>query len=83
MNKQEWLDIAEILDAMRVVPRVLMALAWTLFSIYIWWTTGWYFGLETPSAWDMGFISSTISALGAALASLTNRYFDSGRKWNQ
>ena len=81
MNKEKWLDIAEVIDALRVIPRALLAAGWILAFTYVYFVTGWYIGLENPTSWDMGFISSTISSLFLAVQALTGKYFDSGGSW--
>lgn len=81
MSKERWLDFAEILDALRIIPRFILLGGWTSAMLYIYYTTVWFMGLSDASMWDMGFISSTISALFLAVQQLTARYFDGGRDW--
>ena len=71
--KQLGLDIAEVTDALRVVPRAIMlGYGWI-----VWHNVQWYQGLEHPSGSQMGFAQ----IIWGAAALLTGWYFNTGRKW--
>lgn len=73
MNKQRWLDIAEVIDALRIVPR-LMLIVYTALLIY---TSFWFFGLEDPNAPQASFADF----VWGAAAVFTGWYASTGRKW--
>ena len=73
MTKQRWLDVAEVLDAFRGVPRLSLALAWGC-SIYVGW---WYMGLESPMTEQSVFAG----LVATALAKTQDYYNQGGRKW--
>lgn len=67
------LDIAELVDAYRVVPRGIMGgYGYLVFAL-----TMWFFGLEDPNAAQAAFASIVWGAAGG----LTGWYFNTGRKW--
>lgn len=73
-DKQKWLDIAEIVDAFRVIPRVMIGLfVWLCVDAYLWMK-----GLDlTPGEKQMIFTT----VMGAATVWLSF-YLNSGRKWS-
>jgi hypothetical protein len=80
-NKQFWLDGAEIADAYRVVPRILI-LGWMGFYMeYAWFLTDWFFTLAAPTLEQTTFVTTVISALGTMSIWLGNIYVNSRRKW--
>ncbi len=80
--KQAWLDAAEIIDALRVIPRIMLFSFFAFYMWYIWITTNWYFQLTEPGMWDTTFISTTVTAIGTMLIWIGNTYINSGRRWN-
>jgi len=81
INLKKWLNIAEILDAFRVIPRIMLA---SFFGFYIWYivhTTHWYFSLVETGVTDTAFVTGTITALGGMFTFFLNAYLQSGRKW--
>lgn len=82
-RKQEWLHIAEVMDANRVIPRLFLAicLAWT-----IWLTTHlviWYCALpkEGRGLEASGFGAAALWATFAFLNKVFDRYSAGGRAW--
>lgn len=71
--KQLLLDYAEVTDAWRVVPRLLLG----GYAYLVWYFSMWYHLLPDPTDNQKWFIG----AIWAAAAGLTKWYFDSGRKW--
>lgn len=83
MIKQHWLDFAEVVDALRVIPRMLLFGFAGFYAYYIFWVTHWYMAKATDSGWDMAFASSTIAALGAMVTQVYNNYMVTERKWGR
>ncbi|GAB5451816.1 MAG: hypothetical protein Hals2KO_21440 [Halioglobus sp.] len=73
-NKQIWLDAAEIVDAWRVWPRIMMVLFW----VFLWDVHGWYTSIPTPAGMQVyaNLVFGSVSAL-------TGFYIGTGRKWGQ
>lgn len=83
MNKDKWLASAEIIDALRIIPR-LMLLGFMIFYIwYIIYVSRWYFKIEDTEFASTAFISSTITAIGAMFTWIGNTYIKTGRKWSE
>lgn len=73
ITKQTFLDIAEIVDAWRVVPRGLLLCV----GYFVWVVSGWYMGLPTPTTQHTAFVS-VVTAIIPAVIGL---YQSSGRRW--
>jgi phosphate/sulfate permease len=67
------LDLAEITDAWRLVPRMVLA----AYGAMCWQLTAWYMALKAPTTEQMAFVSLIV---GLAVP-LTNFYMSTGRKW--
>lgn len=73
ITKQTFLDIAEVVDAFRMVPRsVLVA-----YGILVWIVVSWFMGLPAPTTQQAALVT-TVTGLIAAVAGL---YQNSGRSW--
>jgi hypothetical protein len=71
--KQRWLDAAEVADAWRIVPRLLL-----LGYGYMLYDAGtWFMALEVPN----GAQSAYVSILWGAAAVVSGLYFNTGRRW--
>jgi len=82
MNKQTLLDWAEIIDAYRVIPRILL-FAWMVFYMsYTWGLTEMFFALAEPTTGQAAFVTTVISALGTMSIWLGNIYITSRRSWS-
>ena len=95
MNKEKWLKIAEVIDALRVIPRgLLIGYGW----FYLWYidvVTAWYFDYlmymvenqifsVEAVAGSTAFVTSTITALGAMFTWFAgNVYMKTGRVWSK
>lgn len=75
MKKQALLDYAEVADAWRIVPRVILA----GYAVMVYQSQAWFFALPDPSAAQ----SAYVSVLWGAAAALTGFYFNTGRRWSQ
>ena len=73
--KQRLLDIAEVIDAHRVFPKLFMI----AYFLMIWKVGAWFMLLEKPSAEQSAFVT----VITAAFAPLLNWYFQSGRVWSK
>lgn len=84
MNKQQYLDTAEMVDALRLIPRFLLI----GYCFFVLWLTDrlltWYMalpaaerGIETG-----GFAGGVFTAATGLATIFVNTYLNSGRKWN-
>lgn len=64
---------AEVLDAYRIVPRVLLL----GFGYLVWSVVEWFMGLENPTTQQAAFVSAVVGIT----APITAFYFQTGRKW--
>lgn len=86
MNK--WLQIAEVMDAIRLIPRLLLV---ATYSFTLWYTvdfTQFYFNLilvDGVSDWKLAaytaFGGLTIPAIAGLAKGMTTSYLETGRKW--
>jgi hypothetical protein len=86
----DWLKLAETLDALRAIPRMLLI---AVYGFTLWYTydfTHFYFDLinqPNVSDWKLtaytAFGGLTIPAITALAAGITKSYMSSGRKWKQ
>lgn len=83
LRKENWLTFAEIIDALRIIPRAILVALYSFYVWYIKWTTLWYFSLPDPQASETVFITGTITALGTMVTFFTNKYIETGRKWKE
>lgn len=67
------LKYAEIIDAYRVIPRLLLI----GFGYLVWHVVEWFTGLEVPTTQQAAFVSAVV---GIA-APISAFYFQTGRKW--
>lgn len=84
MTKQEWLDRAEIVDALRVVPRLLL-IAYCAFTFHIVsWILEWYMALPAAerSLESSGLAAAVITAVTGLGSWFLKVYTFSGRHWN-
>jgi len=75
MNKQYWIDLAEIIDAWRVFPRIFFGAYIILFII----SALWIMALPVVSVEQAGFAAAIVTA-GAAWF---NMYVKSGRTYKE
>jgi hypothetical protein len=67
------LDVAEIVDAHRVFPKVFVA----GYGFLCWKTALWFMALELPTTEQSAFVTIVVSVF----APLFNWYAQGGRKW--
>jgi len=85
MNKQAWLDIAEVIDAHRIIPKLILVLAFFGYGMYAYdsyiWVKEIYKTTNDIPTSVAAFAGGTLSALGGVLTLMVNKYFEGGRKW--
>lgn len=82
--KQRWLDIAEVLDALRIVPRLLI-LGFAMFAMdQIASLLDWYQALPAAerAMEASGFAFLTIGAITGLFTKALDYYFKTGRRWD-
>jgi hypothetical protein len=84
MKKTTWLSWAEVIDSLRIVPRLFLA-AWSTFTMYLgWYLVHWY---TVQPANERGYEES-VALIGIFTASLGmvklifDKYASTGRDWN-
>lgn len=82
-SKEKWLDVAEVLDAYRLVPRIILAVVLVAAGIYIYEVTAWYMALPAAerTAQVSGFAGVTIPAVFGLAGKITDWYLKTGRNW--
>jgi len=87
MDKQTWLDIAEVIDAHRVFPKTILILVLSGYGVLTYDTYFWvkeiYIQTSTIPTSVALFSGGVVTALGGVLTLLINKYFEGGRKWNE
>lgn len=86
----DWLKLAETLDALRAIPRILLVAVYTFTAFYVYNLTSFYFELIVMTEvtdWKLtaysGFGAITIPAVVGLATGLTKVYMESGRKWSK
>jgi len=74
-TRQKWLLTAEIMDAWRIVPRLLVI----AYSYLVWDAYTWFTSLDDPNTQQAALISTLI---GAA-AGIFGLYTGTGRNWKE
>jgi len=84
----KWLQVAEVLDAFRVIPRIILVAVYTFVGVYTYDFTQFYFNLillPDVTDWKLtaysAFGALTIPAVVGLATGMTKAYLDSGRKW--
>ena len=72
MDKQKYLDIAEIINAFRIIPRMLLV----AMGFLIWAVVQWFMGVDDPSTQQTTLVT-TITAIIPAIIGL---YQSTGNK---
>ena len=89
MNKEEWLDTAEIIDAFRVMPKLIIIILVLLYSLLSWDVWVWFKGFETLAYGEFhlasifGFPGLILTGLGAMLTKVITLYLETGRSWEE
>ena len=73
MIKQKILDGAEILDAYRVIPRLILM----LYGLFVYQIAMWFIGLPEPTTQQASFASIIFTTIPV----IVGFYNNTGRKW--
>jgi hypothetical protein len=73
VTKQQWLDAAEVADAWRLVPRIIIC----GYGLILWNADQWFQALEAPSTAQQFYIN----VIWGAAMGITAFYLNTGRKW--
>jgi predicted PurR-regulated permease PerM len=85
MNKKAWLDVAEVIDTLRIFPR-LMVLA---YGIWVAWFTDWFVAWfeRIPSAERTAQVTAIFGIVIPGVLGLATwvfrMYLDGGRDWDK
>lgn len=83
VNKEKWLAAAEVFDAWRVYPRIILGgfAWWTIYVFDI--TLKWYFAQPAAerSVQDAGMVTALLSAITGLFTLVVKFYVNSGRQW--
>jgi len=96
MNKSNWLEWAEVIDALRIFPRLLLLAAFGFVVWYAWFALQTVLGIieRLPATADAtmaemiaqniagGVIGITIPFVGQMFSKIAEVYMNSGRKWD-
>ena len=87
MSKQAWLDAAEVIDAHRFIPKLILVLVFVgygmlTYDMYI-WVKGIYEATKDIPGSVAAFAGGTLSGLGGVFTLLVNKYFEGGRRWEK
>lgn len=83
--KTRCLDLAECVDAWRVVPRVLLVAYAVFVGVVSYWLLTWYMGLPAAerSVEASGMAVGIFTALLGLGTNFMNTYLQSGRRWKE
>lgn len=87
MTREKWLHIAEILDALRIMPRIMIILFIVLYVFLA--INAWeWFLLIDPTAYSdisfglmIAFPTTILTAIGGMMTKIFLEYMKSGRDW--
>lgn len=84
MNKEEWLDFAEVVDALRVFPRILVAGYMLIVGAEVAYLTVWYAHLPSVerTVEVTAFYSLIMGGLFGLAAYVFKVYSDGGYNWD-
>jgi hypothetical protein len=83
MNKQRWLDVAEVIDALRIFPRLLVALyfaiaAWVIVYLALWYA---HVAAAERTVEVTAFYAMLTGGLFGMSGYIFKIYTDGGRDW--
>lgn len=93
MDKQSWLDRAEVIDAVRLFPRILLGLAFLYVFWYAWFAlttivalsremAGLNWAAQIVQAVASGVIAYTVPMITQVFGKICDVYMNTGRKWS-
>ena len=82
-KKKSWLNVAEVFDAWRIIPRAVLVSVLAFAGFYIYDISMWYMGLPAieRTAGVSGFAGVTIPALFGLAGKMIDWYLKTGRSW--
>jgi hypothetical protein len=83
-TKQWWLDLAELIDTFRVVPRIVLFSTLGFAGVSMAAMLNWYFSLPAAERTleATGFMTVVIPALAGIVRLVINDYTKGGRDWD-
>ena len=83
MDKQFWLNLAELIDAYRLMPRAILTASLAFAGWYIYAITVWYMALPLieRTVEVSGFAGLTIPAVFGLAGKMVDWYLKTGRNW--
>jgi hypothetical protein len=89
VNKPFWLDVAEVLDALRVFPRLILFSAFCFTAWYAWYALSLAVSVIDAAADPSlasgivgGAIGITVPFVGSMFAKVADIYMNTGREWS-
>lgn len=88
-SKEWWLDLAEVIDAYRLFPRVFLSLSFMAFFWLLFKTWEWYTAIDFDAAdWTnlsvvTAFPVTLITAVSTMFYKLFDKYSTTGRDWSK
>lgn len=87
-SSDKWIAWAERLDALRLVPRVLVMIYYAFFIQFSYYLATWFMNYDFATIDNQavalavaGFPVGILGVMTGVLATLTNNYFRTGRSW--
>ena len=75
MDKQSFLNVSEVVDSFRIVPRVLLF----AISALVWHVVNWFMALTDPTTQQATFVTIIVGIIPAIIG----LYQSTGRKWKE
>jgi hypothetical protein len=85
MDKQFWLDLAELIDAYRLMPRAILIASLGFAGWYIYEISIWYMAIPAADRTmeATGLASITIPAVFGLAGKMVDWYLKTGRSWSK
>ena len=90
MNKQFWIDLAVVIDALRIIPRLMLVAVSSFALWYVYYVSHFYFSnlsilADSNSAiyGASGVIGITVPAVVKLSMDYIHKYLETGRKWSE
>jgi hypothetical protein len=86
VSKEWWLDVAEVIDALRIYPRLLVTWYMGILNWAVWYQTQWYAHLVPPASRTVevtAFYGMEMGGLFGLAAYIFKVYTDGGRDWSK
>jgi len=90
VNKDGWLDLAEVLDALRIFPRLILFSAFCFTAWYAWYALSLAVSVIQSAADPSlasgivgGAIGITVPFVGSMFAKVADIYMNTGREWSR